>query len=108
MKPLDVSLPSAKIKIFLSCAPYTLLTQYTFNHVQHVQLGEKMKFTKFLAPCSAAVLMMTALATSNANADALTDIAKSGTIRIAVPQDFQPYGSVNSEMQLQGLDIDVS
>ncbi|MFL9877628.1 transporter substrate-binding domain-containing protein [Herbaspirillum rhizosphaerae] len=67
-----------------------------------------MKFTKFLAPCSAAVLMIIALTTSNANADALADIAKSGTIRIAVPQDFQPYGSVNSEMQLQGLDIDVS
>lgn len=64
-----------------------------------------MKFAKFLALCSAATLM---LAASHANADALADITKSGTLRVAVPQDFQPYGSVNSDLQLQGLDIDVS
>lgn len=67
-----------------------------------------MKFAKRLALCSVTTLMISSFGASNANADALADIAKSGTIRIAVPQDFQPYGSVNSEMQLQGLDIDVS
>ncbi|EJL88923.1 periplasmic component of amino acid ABC-type transporter/signal transduction system [Herbaspirillum sp. CF444] len=67
-----------------------------------------MKFAKRLALCSVTTLMIASFAASNANADALADITKAGTIRIAVPQDFQPYGSVNSEMQLQGLDIDVS
>lgn len=64
-----------------------------------------MKFAKFLTLCSAATLM---IAVSHANADALTDITKSGSLRVAVPQDFQPYGSVNADLQLQGLDIDVS
>ncbi|WP_034298365.1 transporter substrate-binding domain-containing protein [Herbaspirillum sp. RV1423] len=64
-----------------------------------------MKFAKLLALCATIVL---AAAASGANADALADIAKSGTVRIAVPQDFQPYGSVNANLQLQGLDIDVA
>lgn len=64
-----------------------------------------MKFAKLLVLASAIALTVAA---SGARADALADITKSGTIRIAVPQDFQPYGSVNSDLQLQGLDIDVS
>jgi len=43
-----------------------------------------------------------------ARADALADIQKSGVVRIGVPQDFAPFGSVNTELQLQGLDIDVA
>jgi polar amino acid transport system substrate-binding protein len=45
---------------------------------------------------------------SPAHADALDDIQKRGTLRVAVPQDFAPFGSVGPSMQLEGLDIDVS
>jgi polar amino acid transport system substrate-binding protein len=43
-----------------------------------------------------------------AQADALGDIMKSGTIRVAVPQDFPPFGSVGADMQPQGYDIDMA
>ena len=43
-----------------------------------------------------------------AAADALAEIEKSGTIRVAVPQDFPPFGSVGPDMTPQGYDIDVA
>lgn len=64
-----------------------------------------MKLTHFLATCSLAVSAMMSIP---AHADTLADITKNGTVRVAVPQDFPPYGSVNADMQLQGLDIDVA
>ncbi len=64
-----------------------------------------MKLTKlaafFCISLSAAML-------TPAHADALADVMKSGTLRVAVPQDFPPYGSVTADMQIQGLDIDVA
>jgi len=41
-------------------------------------------------------------------ADALSDITSRGTIRIAVPQDFPPFGSVGTDMTPQGYDIDMA
>ncbi|MCZ7886592.1 MULTISPECIES: transporter substrate-binding domain-containing protein [Agrobacterium] len=41
-------------------------------------------------------------------ADALGDITSRGTIRVAVPQDFPPFGSVGTDMAPQGYDIDVA
>ncbi|WP_288430807.1 transporter substrate-binding domain-containing protein [uncultured Agrobacterium sp.] len=41
-------------------------------------------------------------------ADALSDIASRGTLRVAVPQDFPPFGSVSADMTPQGYDIDVA
>ena len=35
-------------------------------------------------------------------------ISKRGTIRIAVPQDFPPFGSVGTDLQPQGYDIDMA
>lgn len=43
-----------------------------------------------------------------ARADALSDITARGTIRIAVPQDFPPFGSVATDMTPQGYDIDMA
>ncbi|WP_028312761.1 transporter substrate-binding domain-containing protein [Derxia gummosa] len=43
-----------------------------------------------------------------ASADALDDIARSGTLRVAVPQDFPPFGSVGLDMKPLGYDIDVA
>lgn len=41
-------------------------------------------------------------------ADAMTDITSRGAIRVAVPQDFPPFGSVGVEMAPRGYDIDVA
>lgn len=41
-------------------------------------------------------------------ADVLSTIAKTGTIKIAVPQDFPPFGSVGADMKPTGYDIDVA
>ncbi|KAF1048003.1 MAG: Cyclohexadienyl dehydratase [Herbaspirillum frisingense] len=63
---------------------------------------------KFAKPVLAASFGLLAIVAANAHADALADIQKSGVLKIAVPQDFAPFGSVNSDLQLQGLDIDVA
>ncbi|WP_394787173.1 transporter substrate-binding domain-containing protein [Rhodoferax sp.] len=39
---------------------------------------------------------------------ALDTVLKSKTIKIAVPTDYPPYGSVDKNMALQGLDIDMA
>lgn len=48
------------------------------------------------------------IAAGPASADALEDITARGTIRIAVPQDFPPFGSVGTDMAPQGYDIDMA
>ena len=56
----------------------------------------------------AALLELTLAPPSRARADALTDIAARGTLRVAVPQDFPPFGSVGADMTPQGYDIDMA
>jgi len=58
-----------------------------------------------LLPSLAALAM---LVSPLARADALQDIQKAGTIKIAVPQDFPPFGSVNADLKPQGYDIDAA
>lgn len=41
-------------------------------------------------------------------ADLLDTIIQNKVVRIAVPQDYPPYGSVGSDMELQGIDIDTA
>ena len=43
-----------------------------------------------------------------AHADALDAIAKRGTLRVAVPEDYPPFGSVGPDMRPQGYDIDMA
>ncbi|WP_245296871.1 MULTISPECIES: transporter substrate-binding domain-containing protein [Rhodomicrobium] len=43
----------------------------------------------------------------NASANALDDIMKAKVIKIAVPQDFAPFGSVGTDMKPAGYDIDM-
>lgn len=57
---------------------------------------------------AAAVLAATTLMAGTASADALSDIKKAGVIKIAVPQDFPPFGTVGKDMKPQGYDIDVA
>src|SRR5450830_704314 len=64
-----------------------------------------MKLSKLLLGLMAGALLISA---SAARADALDDIQKAGVLRVAVPQDFPPFGSVTSDLKPQGLDIDVA
>ncbi|MDB5989345.1 MAG: amino acid transporter substrate-binding protein [Herbaspirillum sp.] len=63
------------------------------------------KTSTLLAALMAAAMLFTAVA---ARADALADIQKKGTLRVAVPQATPPFGSVSADMKPQGLDIDVA
>ncbi|PKG48691.1 amino acid ABC transporter substrate-binding protein [Halomonas sp. MES3-P3E] len=57
---------------------------------------------------SAAVVLGAITTSPNVQADALEDIESRGTIRVAVPQDFPPFGSVGTDLQPRGYDIDMA
>ncbi|OCX58172.1 amino acid ABC transporter substrate-binding protein [Thioclava sp. SK-1] len=58
---------------------------------------------------SALAAAFTLAATAPAiQANALEDISAAGKIRVAVPQDFPPFGSVGADMAPQGYDIDMA
>jgi len=70
-------------------------------------------FARFAAKCvSAAVATAVAgallAAAGPAAADTLADIEKAKVIRIAVPQDFAPFGSAGLDLQPRGYDIDMA
>ena len=65
-----------------------------------------MKMNKrLLAWVGAAMLVFQA---SSVMADQLQDIQKRGVLRVAVPQDFPPFGSVGTDLQPEGYDIDMA
>src|SRR5215472_9612116 len=43
-----------------------------------------------------------------ARADAFADILKNGVVRIAVPLDVPPFGSISQERKPEGFDIDLA
>jgi polar amino acid transport system substrate-binding protein len=55
----------------------------------------------------AAILGM-ALAAGPVRADTLDDIMKAKVVKIAVPQDFAPFGSAGTDLKPQGYDIDMA
>lgn len=56
----------------------------------------------------ALITLSAVLVSSFAHADALADIKKAGVIKIAIPQDFPPFGTVGTDLKAQGYDIDVA
>lgn len=60
--------------------------------------------TLLLSLCTAATLLAAPLT----HADTLDDIVKRGTLKVAVPQDFPPFGSVGADMKPLGYDIDTA
>lgn len=48
------------------------------------------------------------LTSTLAHADVLDEIIKNKTLRVAVPQDFPPFGSVGVDLKPVGYDIDVA
>ncbi len=69
-----------------------------------------MKRRTFLSTVAAAgtLLAATFSGVMPAHADALESIKSSGTLRVAVPQDFPPFGSAGADLQPQGYDIDMA
>lgn len=61
---------------------------------------------KSLMAVAAAALLM--IQTGSALADQLQEITQRGVLRVAVPQDFPPFGSVGTDLQPQGYDIDMA
>ena len=57
---------------------------------------------------SAVVLCAIALVSPFVHADALDDILKAKVLKVAVPQDFPPFGSVGPDMKPVGYDIDMA
>lgn len=45
---------------------------------------------------------------TTASADGLSDISERGVLKVAVPQDFPPFGSVGPDLKPRGLDIDTA
>ncbi|MDQ2186273.1 transporter substrate-binding domain-containing protein [Alcaligenaceae bacterium A4P071] len=64
-----------------------------------------MKRRNLLLSLCAALVMTTG---PLAHADALDDIMKAGVLKVAVPQDFPPFGSVGTDLKPRGYDIDTA
>lgn len=56
----------------------------------------------------ALLLLLTLSITAPALADSLSDIRARGVVRVAIPQDSPPFGSVGTDMTPQGYDIDIA
>ncbi|MGE8352381.1 MAG: transporter substrate-binding domain-containing protein [Pseudomonas protegens] len=64
--------------------------------------------TKRCSALLSALFASLLLAQAPAQANALDDVMARGTLKVAVPQDFPPFGSVGPDMQPRGLDIDTA
>ncbi|WP_417829325.1 transporter substrate-binding domain-containing protein [Thalassospira sp.] len=62
---------------------------------------------QFFKTAIAAVVMLAA-PLGAASASALDSISEAGVLKVAVPQDFPPFGSVGTDMQPKGYDIDMA
>ncbi|WP_244825986.1 transporter substrate-binding domain-containing protein [Caballeronia sp. TF1N1] len=71
----------------------------------HIKLALARRRTALAALLAAPLLALTPLA---ALADALDNIEKSGTLRVAVPEDYPPFGFVGADMKPQGYDVDTA
>lgn len=65
-----------------------------------------MQKRSFLKTLFAASLLASSVGL--AHADALANAEKAGVLRVAVPQDFPPFGTVGPDLKPRGYDIDVA
>ena len=63
-----------------------------------------------LRALASALLALPAIASVplTAHADALDNVTKAGVLKVAVPEDYPPFGAVGADMQPQGYDIDMA
>ncbi|BES70359.1 transporter substrate-binding domain-containing protein [Marinobacter nanhaiticus D15-8W] len=74
------------------------------NRVTRKQTGAwTLRFCAMVLACCASFL-----GTAAAQADTLEDIKQEGVLKVAVPQDFPPFGSIGTDMKPQGYDIDMA
>ncbi|VVD75374.1 L-cystine-binding protein FliY [Pandoraea anhela] len=74
-------------------------------------LGARARARRLFATLMLSVSAIAAFAVvmpRTAHADGLDDIVKRGTLRVAVPQDFPPFGSIGADMKPIGYDIDTA
>ena len=71
-------------------------------------MNRRINRRTLLALVTGAVVIAAVQAPLPASADALATIMANKTIRIAVPQDFPPFGSVGADMAPKGYDVDVA
>ncbi len=55
-----------------------------------------------------ALVTLVLLFSVNVHAEQLTSIQERGVLKVAVPQDFPPFGSVGTDLKPQGYDIDMA
>jgi polar amino acid transport system substrate-binding protein len=67
-----------------------------------------MKINKLIRHAVVGFTLLATLGSFNVYADALANAKKTGVIRIAVPQDFPPFGTVGPDLKPRGYDIDTS
>jgi polar amino acid transport system substrate-binding protein len=67
-----------------------------------------VNIAKLLRAGMTSLALLALLGSFNAYADALAGAKKSGVIRIAVPQDFPPFGTVGADLKPRGYDIDTA
>lgn len=64
--------------------------------------------TKRFSALLSALFASLMLSQTPAHASGLDDVVARGTLKVAVPQDFPPFGSVGPDMKPRGLDIDTA
>jgi len=67
-----------------------------------------MKRRVILSAALSLAALVPLLHAGTAQADTLADIKKAGTLKVAVPQDYPPFGSVGGDMKPLGYDIDMA
>ncbi len=67
-----------------------------------------MRFATILGAVGFATALLMGGLSATAQADALDRITKDKVLRVAVPQDFPPFGSVGLDMKPLGYDIDTA
>jgi polar amino acid transport system substrate-binding protein len=65
-----------------------------------------MKLCKVLSNVFTSLLLLVTV--HSAQAGQLESIQKRGVLKVAVPQDFPPFGSIGADFQPQGYDIDMA
>ncbi len=70
--------------------------------------SSRRPFLRSLCGLVAGVAVASVIGTTDAQADVLAGIQQAGTLRVAVPQDFPPFGSVGTDLQPRGYDIDMA
>jgi polar amino acid transport system substrate-binding protein len=75
------------------------------NHFSKIR---RLAMTQRYSALLAALFASLVLSQAPAHADALEDVVQRGVLKVAVPQDFPPFGSVGPDMKPRGLDIDTA